>query len=244
LENVLADLQKEIQNKNELLKTELTELAEELNEKVTHTESEHTSKNVPKYSLAHDVSIVDMKLQGFKTVYNFPYSHATKLAELHSIKSQCSSETLLCVGGAEGDNLLLVSCGDCETVLTETKKNQPVLNNGAYWYLTKDYSFGFSPIYNISLEPDQDTYECNSDLTICPDNKRLSWIVYKDKGGWRLGNLNDKSDTTKGLRKIMMLDSTAITPSSNFFCKILRNNCISRFFSTLIFHFCLMFFFK
>ena len=177
-------------------------------------ESKKFPKEIKNYSLAHDVSIVDMKLQGFKTVYDFPYSHATTLTELNSIKSQCSSETLLCVGGADNDNLLLVSCGNCRAVLTPTPRNHSVLNNGAYWYLTNSYSFGFSPIYNIKLDPDQDTFDSVLDKTF-PDQNRLSWIMYDGKGGWRLGDLNDKAGTTKGLRKIMMLDSTSITPKSN-----------------------------
>ena len=171
--------------------------------------------NLSEYSLAHDVSIVNLKLQGFQTVYNFSFSHATTIEELNSIKSQCSNETLLCVGGAEDDNFLLVSCAHCQTVLSMTSKSEPVLSNNAYWYLTKDYSFGFAPISRIKLDPDQDTYDCDVNKEICPDNKRLSWIVYNGTGGWRLGNLNDKAVTTSNLRKVMLLDSTAIKPKSN-----------------------------
>jgi len=218
LENKLLEMEQETNDTIHELeeKIKLNEESDLHEKEEINKFTRYNSQDINEYSLAHDVSIVDLKLQGFKTVYDFPYSHATKLKELYSIKSQCSNETLLCVGGAEGDNLLLVSCGHCQTVLTETPLNKTVLNNGAYWYLTPLYSFGFAPISKINHYYDQDTYDCDKDYTICPDKKRLSWIVYQEKGGWRLGDLNDKADSTSNLRKIMMLDSTAIKPKSNW----------------------------
>ena len=135
--------------------------------------------------MTHDISVNKMKSQGYRVVYDYPYSNATSLSELNSIKSECSSETVLCAGGVASnnkDNLLLVSCGNCLSVLTQTQKNVPVLNNGAYWYLTDiegSRSFGFSPSYKI-CQNGCDTYGWS-------DNKRLCWLLQGYSGGWRLG---------------------------------------------------------
>ena len=134
-----------------------------------------------------------MKSQGYRVAYDFPYSYNTTSIELNSIKLQCSTETILCAGGAAkgSDNLLLVSCGDCQTVLTETPLNTPVLNNGAYWYLTTGKSFGFSPNGNIK-QLNADWYDCeyiNNSVKNCKENSRLSWHLTDNLGGWRIGKL-------------------------------------------------------
>ena len=81
----------------------------------------------------------------------------------------------MCAGGAalNSDNLLLVSCANCHSVLTETPLNQPVLNNGAYWYLTTGKSFAFSLSYNIK-QNSADIYDCDSSFKNCKDSSRLS----------------------------------------------------------------------
>jgi hypothetical protein len=137
-----------------------------------------------------------MKTQGYRAVYEFPYSYNTTSTDLNFIKSQCSNETVLCAGGAAkgSDNLLLVSCGHCLSVLTSTIINRPILNNGAYWYFTDQKSFGFSPDANIKQNaPDgNDCIAVNGLWTSCPNNQRLSWSL-ADKG-WRLGTLIDLYD--------------------------------------------------
>jgi hypothetical protein len=141
------------------------------------------------YSLAHNVSINDMKSQGYQVVYDYPYSHYTNISELNAIRQKCSPDTVLCAGGVaaeDSDNLLLVSCANCYSVLTSTQLDKPVLNNGAYWYLTNEKSFGFSPSSNIK-QSWVDMYDCNP--LPCTDNKRLSWYLGGGYGGWRLGDL-------------------------------------------------------
>jgi len=152
------------------------------------------------YSLAHDISINKMKSQGYRVVYDYVYNHVTTLAELNEIKSKCSAETILCAGGVasnNSDNLLLVSCGNCHSVLKQTLLNKPILNNGAYWYFTDKYSFGFSPSYNINQVP-YDYFDCSP----CRE-ERLSWTLCNVCGGWRLGNLT--SLFSYSYRKIMLL---------------------------------------
>jgi hypothetical protein len=135
-----------------------------------------------------------MKSQGYQVAYDYPYSHATTLDELKKINSKCSAETVLCAGGVaswDSDKLLLVSCGNCKSVLTQTPRDEPVLNNGAYWYLTKNYSFGFSPshyIYQFYV----DGYDCDYFLDTnpkCSSNERLSWRLDGIYGGWRIGQI-------------------------------------------------------
>jgi hypothetical protein len=153
---------KENQNKKiTTLNRTFNELVENLKEKfslmsirVNDLNQTLVSENIKKkitYSLSYNVSIQHMISQGYKKIYDFGYDHITTLAELNAIKSNCSSESILCAGGAalNSDNLLLISCGNCHTVLAETLINKPVLNNGAYWYLTTGKSFGFSPGYII-----------------------------------------------------------------------------------------------
>lgn len=136
------------------------------------------------------LSINVMKSQGYTIDTDFPWNHETTLDELIQIKSKCSPQTVLCAGGAatNSDTLLLVSCGDCLSVLKPTEVNKPVLNNGAYWYFTNGYSFGFSP--NSSIYQNLvDFFDCiKLPDWICTDNKRLSWHV-GTYSGYRLGKI-------------------------------------------------------
>lgn len=163
-------------------------------------------KNITIYSLEHDISIDDMKSQGYEIVYDVLYSsYGPTLAELNAIRLKCSDESVLCAGGAAvaSDNLLLVSCGNCFAVLTETPLNKPVLNNGAYWYLTDKKSFGFSPSSNIKQD-NADWYDCDKARKKCTDDKRLSWWL-SGRGGARLGKISHHESSLNNYRKIIMI---------------------------------------
>ena len=86
------------------------------------------------YSLAQNIQITDLLNQGYDIAYNFTYLHSTSIAELNAINSTCSQNSILCVGGAASKSniLLLLSCGNCWSILSTTKKDTPVLINGAY----------------------------------------------------------------------------------------------------------------
>ena len=79
-----------------------------------------------------------MKSQGYEIVYDFPYpdffSSQLSYSEFSGIRSNCMSNTVLCAGGAAkgSNNLQLISCGNCLSILTPTPENTAVLNNGAY----------------------------------------------------------------------------------------------------------------
>ena len=77
------------------------------------------------------------------------------------------------------------------------------LNNGAYWYLTKAYSFGFSPISTIS-QGDGGYFDCGGRFYNCKDEKRLSWSVFNNDHS-RLGKLTVREGTLNNYRKILML---------------------------------------
>ena len=134
-----------------------------------------------------------MLLQGYRVVYSYIYGHPTTNNELSSIKSMCSLNSILCAAGAAlgSDTLLLVSCGNCLSILSETVLNKPVLNNGAYWYLTTGQSFGFSLNINI--------LQVTCDFDDHSDDYRLCWHL-DGGGGWRIGKilwLNSDSNYNK-----------------------------------------------
>ena len=106
---------------------------------------------------------------------------------METIKSSCLPSTVLCLGGRDSTNdvLLVVSCGLCSVVLTPTAKNTPNLHNGAYWYYSPDIigseSMGFAP--NATID------QSYADLYDQSNNQRVSWHLRGDEGGYRLGSL-------------------------------------------------------
>ena len=139
------------------------------------------------YVLAFNIKINELLNKGFKKVYDQLYSHAVTINELNSIKSQCNKDSIICVGGADNYNtLLLVSCGSCLDILTTTPLIQPRLVNGAWWYFTPGRSFGFAPNSNI-FQGSADHIDCgNIPHTNCKDSNRLSWHL-NGWSGYRLG---------------------------------------------------------
>jgi hypothetical protein len=59
---------------------------------------------------------------------------------MNKIQKSCLPTTALFLGGRDSTNdvLLVVACGSCSVVLSETAKNTPYLHNGAYWYYIPD----------------------------------------------------------------------------------------------------------
>jgi len=142
------------------------------------------------YILASNIEINDLLNQGFKIVYDQFYSHNTTYSELLAVKLQCNSNSIICVGGADtgsSNTLLLVSCGSCLDILTNTTANQPRFVNGAWWYFTNGLSFGFAPNSNIK-QSYADVFDCDSNNMNCIDSKRLSYQLHGG-AGWRIGNI-------------------------------------------------------
>ena len=113
------------------------------------------------HSLETQVAISKFLEDNFSVVYNQSYSYPTSFDELIEISKNCIDETILCAAGTDSNNaiLMLVSCGNCRSILTETYLDRPNLINGAYWYLTPYYSFGFSPSLNIR-QYTSDRFDC------------------------------------------------------------------------------------
>ena len=173
---------------------------------------------------------------GYESVYNYTYSHITTYNELINIKSNCNYNTIICVGGSEynSDNLLLVSCGNCNQVLTNTSLNNTQLINGAYWYLKSNYSFGFSSNQNI-LQYYADTYDCtlnNNKTYECSDNNRLSWHLTEITGGWRVGTINGLNTSPSYKKYIFLKDfiNQKTTKNSNDITKSTeQNNIVTKY---------------
>ncbi len=117
---------------------------------------------------------------GYNLILNQPYSYAVFSSFLtSSVRPQCHSESILCVGGADPTESLLelVACGNCFVVTSETVLNNPVFENGAYWYFTPSNSYGFTEVLPISQN--------SADTGSLVPEKRLSWHL--GSGGYRLG---------------------------------------------------------
>jgi len=154
-------------------------------------------------SLGSNIKMNELLNQGFQTVYDKSYTETTKMKdELENVKSKCNKDSIICVGGADSltNTLLLVSCGSCWDILTITKKDQPRLVNGAWWYFTPGISFGFAPNSNILQDGNADFYDKYT------DPKRLGWHL--DEGvGCRLGTLthNNSPGIPSTYKKIILL---------------------------------------
>ena len=177
------------------------------------------------YSLSINVTVNDLLDNGYASFYNESYSHNTTYSELKNIKSYCNFETIICVGASayNSDILSLVSCGNCIKILTDTPINNSTLINGAYWYMTSNYSFGFSPKKNIS-QYFADTYDCivnDNNKYDCNDNKRLSWHLTGYKGGWRFGTISGFNSSPDYKKHIFLKDfnqnNVSITTKSNLY---------------------------
>ena len=156
----------------------------------------------PYVGIQNNISITSLINKGFSVVYNKTYGHITTSSEVDAIRSSCKPSTVLCIGGGEYDNLLVVSCGLCEVVFRNTSANQPNLHNEAYWYYTHDKSIGYAPISNIN--------QANCDSNESSDNKRLCWHFTGGAGGWRIGSIVGLNDDTRFTKTIFKRDNSTI----------------------------------
>jgi hypothetical protein len=139
------------------------------------------------HGIQNNIHVSKLTEMGYSYVYNKPYNHATTSSEMDIIKSSCLPTTILCLGGRDSTNdvLLVVSCGHCSVVFTKTAKNTPNTHNGAYWYYSPDcngcLSMGFAPNSTIN--------QWNPDTFDLSNNQRVSWFLNIQWGGYRLGSL-------------------------------------------------------
>ena len=128
---------------------------------------------------------------GFTKIYDHTYDYITTDSEILDLRNRCNAGSVLCVGGGirGDDNMRLVACGNCLSVLSVTVLNTPNYVGSAYWYYTPTKSFGFSPTSSIN-QNSCDYIESNN-------NFRLCWHTDNNSGGYRLGNIiNLNSDSS------------------------------------------------
>ena len=122
-------------------------------------------------------------LDGFKNVYDFPYSHGSTTEELRNIANNYPNSKV-CVGARYKDleTISVLGCGDSQSIFNiTTSKDSAFLHKGAYWYLnSQNNAFGFSGIQNISLYSSCDLRTENA-------GQRLCWIFDTGVGGYRAG---------------------------------------------------------
>ena len=136
-------------------------------------------------------SLDDSVLAGWTSHYDEPYNHATTSAILHGVPAHA---THVFVGARNpSGQITLGGFGDRNEVLRNTSLNQPHENNGVWWYLTDQKSFGFAPHGTIK-QGGADTTDGSS-----PD--RLSWHL-EAGGGWRAGASNSLS-SDRSWRKLV-----------------------------------------
>lgn len=148
-----------------------------------------------------NVPISTITSAGWKLCWSGLYDASDTLA---NIESSCTGKYLLEAGGAVGaSSYILAAAGERSSVLRVTGENETTLNNGTYWYYSKNIygSMGFSPISTI-IQSNADCYYnglgyCNFDETYVEGfdptaNYRLSWHVNNGTiyGGWRVGHVN------------------------------------------------------
>jgi hypothetical protein len=151
------------------------------------------------FGIQNNISI--SRFVGFVYAYNKPYSHLTTGTEMDEIKNSCSLTTILCLGGRDNisDIFLVVSCGYCSVVLSETPKNIPTLHNGADWYYSNVYGY-----QSMGFAPNSDIYQNNADIADLLNNQRVSWHL--NGLGWRLGSLTHLEKSSDYYKVIIRKD--------------------------------------
>ena len=159
-------------------------------------------------SLARNVSMAYLKQNGMYQIDTRYYSAKITSLELTSFLTGhvCDKNTIICVGGGRvqenfnrpTDTFIdLISCGECDSISKKTVINQPNLVNGAYWYFTPGFSFGFATDSRIS----QIQFRFDV-VNMTKDDRRLSWIIDGPNGGGRLGQ--QKLENTKKFYKYIL----------------------------------------
>lgn len=135
---------------------------------------------------------------GYSVVYKHAYNFITTKSQLDKIYNTCNKTSIICVGGLDSaqEILLVVSCSNCQKILSlSTEINKPMLINGAYWYYTPGYSFGFSPVFKINQN--------SADTEDEKNKERISWHLNESSGGWRLGSFVHLNDATNYYKVIL-----------------------------------------
>ena len=145
----------------------------------TTTIATTTTRNLPIFGVEIDVPF--SVFSGLNIRYQKPYSDYTTSSTLQNIKSNCSANSIACVGCyLSNQNVVHVAaCGNCKAIFTETPLNTPNLVNGTYWYKTTKMSFGVSDTFLIN--------QVAGDYGQFYDEAKISWHIDRKSGGFRCG---------------------------------------------------------
>lgn len=166
---------------------------------LSQNKSQNFNNSIKVYSLEQNITISEVIDQGYTVIYNYTYSHASTSFELNQIYKMCKTNTIICAGGSliNSNILLLLSCGNCKSILKEANINITLLDNGAYWYFTRNYGFGFAPNSTILLST-CDKFDTSNKLRLC-------WHLDQNLGGWRLGSLVWFLNTNNNFSKYLFI---------------------------------------
>jgi hypothetical protein len=82
----------------------------------------------------------------------------------------------------DSDSFVLGAFGMSDSVFqTSSNPFEAHENNGLFWYNYATYSFGFSAVSDIELNP--------MDISSENSQSRLSWVIDQDLGGYRIGSI-------------------------------------------------------
>jgi hypothetical protein len=139
-------------------------------------------------------------LIGLPTLYDMPYSHATKADGLRAaaVAAGCTHVVVAAtrVGEGAGGGLKVAAAGEASVVLARTVENETRVSHGVHWYCRTGRGFGFAPNDDIetSRNPLADTGHRDDPL-------RLSWQL-NGEGGYRAGDACDLCGSD-GWRKVV-----------------------------------------
>jgi len=153
--------------------------------------------------IVYDLKVGDLEdAYGCSLCYYRNYSYTTTTADIDSCTSQLTNMdgtprwTFFGAlwGSYTRDTLIAVGAGGVSSRVNErTSLNSPMYGNGAWFYFTPGYSFGFAESNIISQSLGPDRYSLGK-------SSRISWNLdcpYGICGGWRVGtqrNLNNDNN--------------------------------------------------
>ena len=122
------------------------------------------------------------------TIYNQPYSHRTRIADVKRYAVGASPYAYAILGARFGSSssqpFTLAAVGDYNAVFRATASTSTAYaNSGAYWYFYFPRSMGFAPSSTITLNT-ADVYDSHGGSS---GAYRLSWHLDQSSGGWRVG---------------------------------------------------------
>jgi hypothetical protein len=127
---------------------------------------------------------LQIPLIGWLRVFDYPYSHKTRIDDLNQIAGICHNDVL--VGATFNRSIVLAAVGPASVLTLNTMWNRSQQVGQVYWYRSDGRSFGFSP-HSTIRQTTGDNEDMNSPL-------RLSWLLDQNMGGYRAGATRPLAD--------------------------------------------------